>query len=878
MEPGTKISHYEIAAKLGQGGMGVVYKAWDQKLKRAVALKFLPASGEGPNPHAARFHQEALAVSALNHPNIATIYDIDECDGHPFLALEYLPGGTLDSALDQLRAAGQQISLEQGLEWAIQLAEALAHAHAHGVIHRDIKTANVMFAESGALKLTDFGLAKMGEAVTITQTGTVMGTPAAMAPEQARGLEADERSDVFSTGVVLYELFTGERPFKGANAAAVLYQVVHEPAPPLSQFRPGAPIALEQIVSKALNKNPAARHQTAAGLASELRALRRELLTGSSSSSAALETVVIAAGRAIPEGQGWRRFCSRRGTRVAAVSAAVLTLMAVSWFAWPAAPTRLAILPFANVDGDAKDQVAAAGFRELMIGQLTSVERPGGLLVIAPSSEEAKAKEIETPDQAQSRLGANLVMTGTLVRGGGQPRLIVHLLDPRSLEERNSETVDLSGGDPLASATKVARMLKLGPGARFRLALNSRRSSNPQAARLYAEGEGLSHNGNPEAAENAFRDAVKQDAKFALAWTGLADAQFERFRRTKDAEPLNLAAANAQQALRLDRRLSDARITLGKILIAQGNPGAAKQELQAALEIEPSNASALQVLGSAYRDLNTYNDALAAYKRAIAMRPDDAGAYNRLGHFYEEQNKPELLPEAERNYLAAIKLAPDGYVAHYNLGAVYVKLERYQDAFREFEKSLLIAPSLNGYLNLGVLYYYQRQYQKAAEKWRQAVEFTPDSYVAHGDLATAYRWIPAEANKAPEELTAAINLLKKEITAKPNNPQLHAQLAAYHTLIRNPQPWGAIPESNSQAALAEMEQALRLGPSRAVVQFLAVGVYERLNDRKKALKAVEQTVETAPDLMFYILREPELESLRADPEFPRITARLGRKH
>src|SRR5215831_4317272 len=254
MEPGTKISHYEIAAKLGQGGMGVVYKAWDQKLKRAV--------------------------SALNHPNIATIYDIDECDGHPFLALEYLPGGTLDSALDQLRAARQQISLEQGLEWAIQLAEALAHAHAHGVIHRDIKTANVMFAESGALKLTDFGLAKMGEGVTITQTGTVMGTPAAMAPEQALGLEADERSDVFSTGVVLYELFTGERPFKGANAAAVLYQVVHEPAPPLSQFRPGAPIALGQIVSKAVNKNPAARHQTAAGLALELRALRRELLTG----------------------------------------------------------------------------------------------------------------------------------------------------------------------------------------------------------------------------------------------------------------------------------------------------------------------------------------------------------------------------------------------------------------------------------------------------------------------------------------------------------------------------------------------------------------------------------------------------------------------
>ena len=354
MEPGTKISHYQIAAKLGQGGMGVVYRAWDQKLQRTVALKFL-SSGEKANPHAARFHQEALAVSALNHPNIATIYDIDDGEGRPFLALEYLPGGTLESALDQLRAAGQQISLEQGLDYAIQLADALAHAHAHGVIHRDIKTANVMFAESGALKLTDFGLAKMAEGATVTQTGTVMGTPAAMAPEQARGQEADERSDIFSTGVVLYELFTGEKPFKGANAAAVLYQVVHEAAPPMSRFRPGAPIALEQIVSKALRKEPAERYQTAAGLASELRALRRELLTGSSSSNAALETVVIAAGGAIPEGHRWRRFCSRRSVRVGAGTLAILALAFVAWWAWPETETRLAILPFENLDGGYAD-------------------------------------------------------------------------------------------------------------------------------------------------------------------------------------------------------------------------------------------------------------------------------------------------------------------------------------------------------------------------------------------------------------------------------------------------------------------------------------------------------------------------------------------
>src|SRR5215471_11920138 len=245
METGTLISHYELAGKLGEGGMGEVYKAWDCQLKRPVALKFLRASQCSP-AQVARFEQEARVVAALNHANIATIHEINEADGRPFLAFEYLPGGTLKAALDQLRSAGQQISLEQGLEYAIQLVDALAYAHREGVVHRDIKAANAMFTASGALKLTDFGLAKFGESIDVTQPGTVMGTPPTMSPEQAQGKETDERSDVFSAGVVLFELLSGELPFKGSNTAAIIYQVVHEPAPPLKQLRPDCPPALEQ--------------------------------------------------------------------------------------------------------------------------------------------------------------------------------------------------------------------------------------------------------------------------------------------------------------------------------------------------------------------------------------------------------------------------------------------------------------------------------------------------------------------------------------------------------------------------------------------------------------------------------------------------------
>jgi serine/threonine protein kinase len=260
MSQAKTIGHYEITEKLGEGGMGVVYKAWDQKLRRHVALKFLPPHQTDSVGQAARLRQEAHAISALNHPNIATIYDIDEVGGQFFLTLEFLPGGTLQSYLDQLKDAGKTLKLEQGIEYAVQIADALSHAHGHGVIHRDVKTGNMLLTESGSIKITDFGLAKlMAHDSTMTEPGKMIGTPATMSPEQAEGLEVDACSDIFSAGVVIFEMFTGELPFKGSTPAALLYQVVHTAHPPLSQFRTDIPVALEQILRKALEKKPADR-------------------------------------------------------------------------------------------------------------------------------------------------------------------------------------------------------------------------------------------------------------------------------------------------------------------------------------------------------------------------------------------------------------------------------------------------------------------------------------------------------------------------------------------------------------------------------------------------------------------------------------------
>ena len=870
MEPGKPISHYELAEKLGEGGMGEVYRAWDVNLKRPVALKFLRPSLCESAAQVARFQQEARVVAALNHPNIATIHEIDQAGGLHFLAFEYLPGGTLKSALEQLRAAGQQISLEQGLDYAIQLSEALAYAHAQGVIHRDIKTANVMFTDAGTLKLTDFGLARSG-ASDVTQPGTVMGTPATMSPEQAQGLETDQRSDVFSLGAVLFELFSGVLPFKGDNPAAVMYQVVHETQPPLSKFRPGIPAALERVVARALQKNPADRYQSAAGVAADLRALRKELAAGSTTSTMA--TVVVSDGARVA-GRAWRWPVRKLGVIAACLGIVAVALAA--WLNWPTSETRLAILPFVDVDGTAKDQLTLTGFQELLVGRLSSVERPGGLLVVAPTPEEVKAKAIEGPEQAGSRLGATLVMSARLVHWGQQQWLTVHLQDPRYSWDLRAISIEVSHGDWSGAAGQIAQMLKLGIRARVRLAFITPASSTPESVRFYVEGQGLLHNDDPDAAERAFRDAVKQDGKYSLGWAGLAEALYQRYRHTRNAALLGEASSAAERALQGDHRLAEARITLGHLRLAQGDRAAAEQELQAALKLEPSNAAAYQALGEVYHDWNKDDEALSIYQRAIVTRPDDASAHNHLGYFYEQENK---LPEAERSFLEAIKLAPDSYSAHYNLGAVYLKMERYADAFDHFEKSLLIAPSVSGYNDLGSWYYYSKQYSKAREKFEQARMLTPDDYVAWGALGDAYRWDPGQGGKAPYYYGTAIDLIKKKIETKPDSALLHAELALFYVSIRDPEPLGALADANRRRGLEEIEKALDLGSQRATVQLCAAEAYEQLNDRRRALRAVEQALQTGPGMLFYIMKAPELERLRMDPAFESIRDRTasGRK-
>jgi serine/threonine protein kinase len=321
---GQIILHYKILEKLGEGGMGVVYKAHDTKLDRNVALKFLPQQIAVSEVDRTRFLQEAKAISALNHPGIATIHDVDEVDGRRFLVLEYIPGGTLKSKLKYLKSEDKEFSLAEVLDYGIQAAEALAHAHRRQIIHRDVKTDNLMLTDEGKLKLTDFGLAKLRGSAQVTKAGTTVGTAAYMSPEQIRGEEIDQRSDIFSLGVVLYELLTTRLPFRGEFETALNYSILNEDPPSVRSLRMETPLELEKIICRCLEKERAKRYQSAEEVVSALREVQREI-------SSPIEI----------------KKKRKKPALIAGVSLTGVAVIILAYLFWPAKPPRsIAVYPF----------------------------------------------------------------------------------------------------------------------------------------------------------------------------------------------------------------------------------------------------------------------------------------------------------------------------------------------------------------------------------------------------------------------------------------------------------------------------------------------------------------------------------------------------
>ncbi len=867
---GRTLAHYRILEKLGQGGMGVVYKALDTHLDRFVALKVLPEDKVADPERRRRFVQEAKAASALNHPNIVTIYGIEQVDGVHFIAMEYVAGKTLHEMIQC-----KDLRLSQTLDYGVQIADALSKAHSAGIVHRDLKPSNVMVTDDGLVKVLDFGLAKLtdrgassgGEDLTrtlsqATEEGMILGTLAYMSPEQARGQDLDHRTDIFSLGVALYQMISGELPFRGPNAVEVLDSLLHSPTPSLKPACPDLPDALERTVMRATAKAPGDRYQSMQELASDLRSLR-----GAPNAAAVLDAAVQPTETAIvPRLKKTRR--PDRWTVLVVAALVLLGLFAVKpfrarlprWLGGSGLPARirLVVLPFSSAGTDAQSQVLGEGLMDILTAKFGQVQRFHGALSVVPANE-VRAQKVVSAADARRVFHANLALTGTSLRSADRLRLTVNLVDSRTLEVLESGICD-AGTDELiglqqAAFEKAVAFLDLRLRPEVGQALNAGETKMPAAANAYIRAVGhLGRYDDPRNIDEAIaglKEAILVDPNYALARARLGEAYWRKYQRTGEQVWVDVALANCQIAIKIDSRIACAYVTRGMIYKGTGQFEKAAQELNLGIDREPS-AEAYRELANVYEKMSRIEDAEFTYKRAIRLRPDSWPGYWYLGVFYYNRARYK---EAAAQFLEVIRCEPDHARAYSSLGGIYVFEKEFDKAEAMLKSSLSIEPTQQAYSNFGSLRILQRRYSEAVPLLKKATEMGARSYVVWGNLAEAYANTPGLSDKARGAYAQAAELARGQLAVNSKDGVVRASLASY-----------LIAEGDKRQALEEIQRAVELSPKDENVLFRSALVYELAGDRDRALKALASAAANGYS-MAVIQAASDLVELRKDPRY-----------
>ena len=686
------ISHFRIIEKLGEGGMGVVYKAMDLRLDRPVALKFLPENMLQDAQALERFRREARAASALNHPGICTIYDIGEQGGRGFIAMEFIDGETLRSHIQ-----GKALPLGEVLRLGIQIAEALEVAHGEGIIHRDIKPANIFVTKRGQAKVLDFGLAKLvrkgvaagdagsdGDATDSTSiVGIISGTPSYMSPEQVRGDALDPRTDIFSLGLLLYEMATGRQAFSGRTGGVVIEAVLTRSPVPARSINPEIPPKLEEIINKALHKDREQRYQHAGEIRAELQRLERSSDSGAITVGIAGESTQTASSGELPSsGEERARTATEKtgGPRTERVSKVI---------------DSLAVLPFENASSDPEHEYLSDGIAGSLVNTLASVPK---LRVMAQSTMfRYKGRRID-PQTVGRELKVRAVLTGRIMQSGGSLRIGTELVDVATGSQLWGAQYDRKPGDIFAIqddiSNEISEKLRLKLTRAEKKRLTKRQTDDAEAYRLYLKGRHHWNRWTEEGFYKAieyFQQAVEKDPNYALAYTGIADSYvllgWNSYLPPKDAFPKGKMAA--MKALRLDPDLGEGHTPEAAVLwLYDWQWREAQEEFQRSLALNPAHPTASHWYAEYLMTMGRHEEAIGRMKSSQELDPLSLIISVAIGWAHYMAGKYD---EAMEQLRRTVEMEPNYPVTYWILGLVLRKLGRYEEATAEGEKGVKLS-------------------------------------------------------------------------------------------------------------------------------------------------------------------------------------------
>lgn len=856
---GRRIGRFAIRARLGHGGIGEVFLADDTVLKRPVAMKAVKSEHSQDSDFRQRLLKEAERASQLNDEHIARVHDVVDDHGSLFLVMEYVEGQTLRARLRE------PLSSEEFFSIAEQCLAGLEAAHGCGILHCDLKPENLMITPAGQVKILDFGFARRSpdvvaggidqtrDSMDLSESGAIGGTLAYMAPEVLLGKKPDQRSDIFSLGVVLSEALSGCHPFRAEAAMGTAGRILQAQPQALPA---SAPAGMDRVIEHMLAKDPEQRYPSCAAVLADVRA-------------------VHAGGQpALPAARGTK---TRRPWAWLATVAALVIISA--WLMFKPAPRgmvipvtassrHLVVLPFKAAADDANSRAFSNGLTEALSAKLGQIADRYPLEIVAAS--EVRAQKVNDAQQARTILGATMALEGSMQQAGSTVRVIYSLVDTRSLRQLHSGVITADSSNPFAVQdlvmAEVLSTLDIELAKEDRGRMQSHGTSQPLAYEAYLRGRGYMQDyDRAENLDNAiaeFQRSLQADPRFALAYAGLGQAYLQRPAVTHSPESVAQARDACTRAAQLDGRSPDAEICLGMLFNATGEYDKAAKHLERAVELDGSRDESYRVLAEAYEKQHRLDSAEALLKRAIAVRPQYWAGYQWLGRFYDARGRYD---EASAQFRRVVELAPDSFRGYSNLAGVYLHQGNYAAAIAELERSIAIRPTGPALSNLGAAYFYERRYQEAADSYERATAMRSNDYVIFGNLAEAYRQIPDKQEESRKNYARALERGEQQLRVNARDGDTLLYAALYAAML-------------GQEAKAEgyRTSGMKFSPPGPEARLASALVLAQLHRDSAALADLERALEAGLSPT-EITNNPVWGRFAADPKYAAMMARAQTK-